>query len=92
MKLKLNTIAPLIAFILLVGATLGLVPARVAGAHSSVPQERQKVGWDVSEKSRKMAASDDLDVIIQPAGDWTSSLDADLDGKGAFKKSSFKNF
>ncbi len=92
MKLKQNTTASLVIFALLLGMTLGLAPVQVARADSSSSQGRQKVGADLKKKEMEVGSCDDLDVIIQPTGSWTSSLDSDLNNRGAVKKPAFKNF
>src|SRR5947208_5203423 len=62
---------------------VGIVVSDNSYATSNLPQKYSK---DVPSNTNF------VDVIIQPAGSWTSSLDTDIKSKGGKIKETFKNF
>ena len=63
-----------------------------AGSYPVQAQSKHKKSANLEEKMSKVSGSDFIDVIINPASNWTSSLTTELTNKGALKKKSFTNF
>ena len=98
MKNIFNNLCRLNWFIIAVMLFGGIsVQTATAGSKAAPPppsptSNKQKKSAKLAKKMLQVASTDFIDVVVNPASSWTSSLTTALNGKGATMKKSFANF